>query len=126
MLSKIPTSPSSFIAANFSLVPQSLEPPVLERPTGPRQGPFRGQGAERRRLVQRVSWREGCQGCLKFVEKTVGQFFDDDESLRRDTALAHVVHLGPDRPLDRLVEVRVLKHDEGVAPAKLQRRLLEV
>src|ERR1017187_974737 len=90
------------------------------------QGPFRGQGAERRRLVQRVSWREGCQGCLKFVEKAVGQFFDDDESLRRDTALAHVVHLGPDRPLDRLVEVRVLKHDEGVAPAKLHRRLLEV
>src|SRR5665647_3919277 len=74
------------------------------------QGPFRGQGAERRRLVQRVSWREGCQSYLKFVEEAVGQFFDDDESLRRDAALAHVVHLGPDRPLDRLVEVRVLKH----------------
>jgi hypothetical protein len=61
-----------------------------------------------------------------FVEKAVGQFFDDDETLRRDAALAHVVHLGPDRPLDRLVEVGVLEHDEGVAAAQLHRGLLEV
>src|ERR1035437_525269 len=90
------------------------------------QGRFGGQGSERRRLVHRISWLESRQRGLELVEKAVGQFFDDDETLRGNAALAHVVHFAPDRPLDRLVEVGVLEHNEGVAAAQLHRGLLKI
>jgi hypothetical protein len=63
---------------------------------------------------------------LELVEKAVCQLFDDDKALCGDAALARVVHLAPDRPFDRRVEVGILEHDEGVAAAKLHRRLLKV
>src|ERR1700722_11750228 len=90
------------------------------------KGRFRGQRAERRSLVHGVSWFKRGQRGLELAEKAVSQLFDDDESLGRDAALARVVHLAPDRPLDRLIEIGILEHDEGVAAAKLHRRLLQV
>lgn len=63
---------------------------------------------------------------MDHFQKAVDQGSEDDKSLRRDAALAGVVHLGPNRPLDRFVQVGILKHNEGVASAKLHRRFLEV
>ena len=90
------------------------------------QSCFRGQRSKRCCLVHGVSGLEFRQRFLELVEKTVSQFFDDDESLCRHTALARVVHFSPDGPLDRLVKVGVLEHDEGIAAAQLHRGLLEV
>ena len=55
----------------------------------------------------------------------VGDRLDDDEPLRRDAALAGVLEARGDRDLDRLLEVGVVEHDEGVGAAELEHRRLD-
>src|SRR5271163_3256332 len=55
------------------------------------QSLFRGEGAERRRLVHWIAWLQRRQRCLELFQKAVGQFVDDDKAFRRDAALPRVV-----------------------------------
>ena len=63
---------------------------------------------------------------MKLLDETIGDFLHDNESLRGNAALARIVHTSPDGPFHRLVEIRVLQNDEGVAAAKLHGRFLQV
>jgi hypothetical protein len=90
------------------------------------QGASRGERSERRRLVHRVARNKGLQGSLELGKEPVRQLFDDDESLRRHAALSGIIHLAPDRPLHRFVEIGILQHHEGIGASQLHGRLLEV
>src|SRR3989441_13212831 len=61
-----------------------------------------------------------------FPYTTLFRSLDDDEPLRRDAALAAVDQTRLRGDLRGLHEVRVLEHDERIAPAELQHRLLQV
>ena len=63
---------------------------------------------------------------LKFIEESISQLIDDNEAFSRDATLPRVVHLGPDRPLDRFLKISVFKYDKGVAAAEFHGGLLEV
>src|SRR2546422_8491012 len=60
------------------------------------------------------------------LEKPVEDGLHHDEPLGGDAALAAVQEPRLGRRASGLVEVRVREHDEGIAPAELEHRLLEV
>ncbi len=85
-----------------------------------------GQRTQRRLLVQRIARLERRKRRLELLQEFVGEFLDDDESLRGAAGLPGIVHPSPDRPFDGVFEIGVFEDDERVAAAELHRGWLEV
>ena len=82
--------------------------------------------ADLRAAVKRVThpWRPHFRD--QDLQKSVRDFFDDDEALGSDAALPAVNEARGRRPLRRLLQFSILENDEGVAPSQLEHGLLDL
>ena len=84
------------------------------------------QRGQRRRRVARVAGGEGGERLLQALDERLVDVLGDDQPLGGDAGLAAVLHPAHRGGLDRAPEVLGVEHDERVAAAELEHRLLEV
>src|SRR4051812_40943734 len=89
-------------------------------------GALRGQGGQRRRRVGGVTRGEGGERLLEAGHEVVVDVLGDDDPLGGDAGLAAVLHPSRGGRLDGPPEVLGVEHDERVAAAQLEDRLLQV
>src|SRR3954451_21214120 len=89
-------------------------------------GALRGQGGQRRRRVGGVTRGEGGERLLEAGHEVVVDVLGDDDPFGGDAGLPAVLHPSRGGRLDGPPEVLGVEHDERVAAAQLEDRLLQV
>ncbi len=77
------------------------------------------------RRIERIAHRQGSHPLRESTLEDVSDVIQHDEALRRDAGLAAVDDARPDGGLDRRIKIRARRHDERIAAAKLEHRLLQ-
>ena len=83
-------------------------------------------GPDRRTRIEGVAYLPARHGRREGLDEAIRDALDHDESLGGDTALAAVDQPRLGRGLRSPRDVRVLEHDERVAAAELEHRLLQM